>query len=226
MPQPIRGGTGPHYYQEIFADPNVFDRVYRMDPEQMVTDDEGKTRRRVGERNKHVDNHALAFLPGDPDYLLSGCDGGLYESADRGRTRANIGAGLPDRTIVWSVAQDNMKKALLVTPGADPELGEKIDALGKRLRAAMRTLSGDRALRRRSEPIEPSLMNRVGAQLSTTCPITATAKRGYEIAAESYGKLQEDLRNMIELDLRKLGDALEAAGAPWTPGRGVPVCKR
>ncbi len=23
------GGTGPHYYQEIFADPHRFDRVYR-----------------------------------------------------------------------------------------------------------------------------------------------------------------------------------------------------
>ena len=28
----ISGGTGPHYYQEIFADPTVFDRVYQMDP--------------------------------------------------------------------------------------------------------------------------------------------------------------------------------------------------
>ena len=39
----ISSGTGPHYYQEIFADPNVFDRVYQMDPEMMVTDDGGKT---------------------------------------------------------------------------------------------------------------------------------------------------------------------------------------
>ena len=39
----ISGGTGPHYYQEIFADPNRFDRVYQMDPGLMVTDDGGKT---------------------------------------------------------------------------------------------------------------------------------------------------------------------------------------
>ena len=37
----------------------------------------------------------------------------LLMSADRGRTWTNIGAGLPDRTIVWSVAQDNVKKDLL-----------------------------------------------------------------------------------------------------------------
>ena len=39
----ISGGTGPHYYQEIFADPNAFDRVYQMNPGLMVTDDGGKT---------------------------------------------------------------------------------------------------------------------------------------------------------------------------------------
>ncbi len=82
----ISGGTGPHYYQEIFADPNVFDRVYQMDPMMMVTEDGGKTFHQVGESNKHTDNHALAFLPGDSNYLLDGCDGGIYESRDRGKT--------------------------------------------------------------------------------------------------------------------------------------------
>ena len=79
-------GTGPHYYQEIFADPNAFDRVYQMDPSMMVTDDGGKAFRPVGEKNKHGDNHALAFFPGDPDHLLNGSDGGVYESRDRGKT--------------------------------------------------------------------------------------------------------------------------------------------
>ncbi len=38
----ISGGTGPHYYQEIFADPNAFDRVYQMNPGLMVTPDGGR----------------------------------------------------------------------------------------------------------------------------------------------------------------------------------------
>ncbi len=82
----ISGGTGPHYYQEIFADPNAFDRVYQMNPGLMVTHDGGKTFVRVDEKNKHGDNHAMAFLPGDPDYILNGSDGGLYESRDRGQS--------------------------------------------------------------------------------------------------------------------------------------------
>ena len=82
----ISGGTGPHYYQEIFADPSVFDRVYQMDPAMMVTQDGGRTWRPVGEKNKHGDNHAMAFLPGDPDYILNGSDGGLYETRDGAKT--------------------------------------------------------------------------------------------------------------------------------------------
>jgi photosystem II stability/assembly factor-like uncharacterized protein len=78
------GGTGPHYYHELYADPHHFDRVYAADVRLKVTDDGGKTVRDVGERWKHVDNHAVVFHPRDPDYLLVGCDGGLYESWDQG----------------------------------------------------------------------------------------------------------------------------------------------
>ncbi len=81
----VARGTGPHYYQEIFASPHAFDRVYFMDVQMAVTHDGGATFAPVGEEHKHVDNHALAFSPDDPDYLLAGCDGGLYESWDLGR---------------------------------------------------------------------------------------------------------------------------------------------
>ena len=51
-----------------------------------VTDDGGKTFVRVEEKNKHGDNHAMAFRPDDPDYILNGSDGGLYESHDLAKT--------------------------------------------------------------------------------------------------------------------------------------------
>lgn len=138
--------------------------------------------------------------------------------------RAMMGAGAAAQEAGLSL--DAMSKALLATPGADPKLPDKVSALRDRLRASTRALYGDRTMRRRSEPAAPSLMDRVETQLSTTCPVTETAKRGYAIAAEAYGKLQEELRTLIEVDLKKLGDELEAAGAPWTPGRGVPVWKK
>ncbi|MEM6455867.1 MAG: glycosyl hydrolase [Acidobacteriota bacterium] len=80
----LSGGTGPHYYQELFADPHHFDRVYQMDVRLHVTRDGGHNFERVAEEAKHGDNHALAFHPDDPDYLLNGSDGGLYQSWDQG----------------------------------------------------------------------------------------------------------------------------------------------
>ena len=82
----ISGGTGPHYYQEIYCDPYRFDVIYQANVNLGRTEDGGKTWHTVESRWKHVDNHAVVFHPNDPDFLLVGCDGGLYRSFDRGET--------------------------------------------------------------------------------------------------------------------------------------------
>jgi photosystem II stability/assembly factor-like uncharacterized protein len=71
----VSGATGPHYYQELYASPHQFDRIYLVDVRMQISDDGGKTFRRMKERYKHSDNHAIAFRPDDPDYLLVGTDG-------------------------------------------------------------------------------------------------------------------------------------------------------
>lgn len=71
------------YYGQIVADPKNVDRVYIPDVVMQVSDDGGRTQRAAGERLKHVDNHALWIDPNNTDYLLVGCDGGVYESFDR-----------------------------------------------------------------------------------------------------------------------------------------------
>lgn len=78
----VSGATGPHYYQELYASPHEFDRIYLADIRMQVSNDGGKTFKRMKETYKHSDNHALAFKKDDPDYLLVGTDGGLYESHD------------------------------------------------------------------------------------------------------------------------------------------------
>jgi photosystem II stability/assembly factor-like uncharacterized protein len=78
--------TSGLYYQEIIADPVDPDRVYSMNTYMQYTDDGGKTFQAVGEGYKHVDNHALWIDPEDPEHLLAGCDGGIYESYDRAST--------------------------------------------------------------------------------------------------------------------------------------------
>ncbi|HKV11061.1 MAG TPA: glycosyl hydrolase [Thermoanaerobaculia bacterium] len=76
--------NSPQYYQEIFVDPEDADRIYSMDVLVMISENGGKDWSPLGEKSKHVDNHALWIDPADRDHLLVGCDGGLYESWDRG----------------------------------------------------------------------------------------------------------------------------------------------
>ncbi|MFN5318283.1 MAG: VPS10 domain-containing protein [Bacteroidia bacterium] len=77
--------TAGNYYQEIKAHPVNPNILYSLDTWAMVSDDAGKSFSKLGERNKHVDNHALYIDPKNPQYLLMGCDGGLYESYDHGQ---------------------------------------------------------------------------------------------------------------------------------------------
>lgn len=81
----VSGATGPHYYQKLYASPHQKGRLYLMDVRTQISDDGGKTFYRMPEEFKHSDNHAMAFRPDDPQYLLFGTDGGLYESYDRGQ---------------------------------------------------------------------------------------------------------------------------------------------
>lgn len=82
----VAGGTGPHYYQELYASPHAFDRIYLADVRMQVSNDGGETFEPVPSEHKHGDDHALAFRPDDPEYLLMGSDGGVYESHDLGKS--------------------------------------------------------------------------------------------------------------------------------------------
>jgi len=76
----------PQYYNEIYVDLYNPDRVYSLDTYMMVSEDGGRSFQRLGEDDKHVDNHAFWIDPDDTDHLLIGSDGGLYETWDRGET--------------------------------------------------------------------------------------------------------------------------------------------
>jgi photosystem II stability/assembly factor-like uncharacterized protein len=78
----VYSGTGPHYYQEIFASPHDVDTVYQVAPTLHRTVDGGKTMLPVKNDTVHGDYHAIVFDPADPDYLMIGSDGGVYETFD------------------------------------------------------------------------------------------------------------------------------------------------
>lgn len=80
----VSGATGPHYYQELYSSPHHFDWLYLMDTQVQMSKDGGKTWTILNQEHRHVDNHALAFKKNDPNYLMIGTDGGVYESFDLG----------------------------------------------------------------------------------------------------------------------------------------------
>ena len=82
MSNTVSGGTGPHYYQELVASPHVFDKIYLMNVRMLISENGGKDFYTMKEKSKHSDNHALVFKKNDPNYMLVGTDGGIYESFD------------------------------------------------------------------------------------------------------------------------------------------------
>jgi photosystem II stability/assembly factor-like uncharacterized protein len=74
----------PMYYAKVYVDPKSPFRVYVPDVVFRVSDDGGRNLRPLGEKNKHVDNHVIWINPANTNHYLVGCDGGLYETWDKG----------------------------------------------------------------------------------------------------------------------------------------------
>ena len=91
MSNTVSGGTGPHYYQELVASPYVFDKIYLMNVRVLESDNGGKSFSQMKESQKHSDNHSLTFKENDPNYLLMGTDGGIYESFDNSENWKFVG---------------------------------------------------------------------------------------------------------------------------------------
>jgi photosystem II stability/assembly factor-like uncharacterized protein len=72
------------YYNEIFCDPKDPNKVFSVETYSHYTEDGGKTWKRLGRDERHVDDHALWIDPSDTDHLIIGGDGGVYETYDMG----------------------------------------------------------------------------------------------------------------------------------------------
>ncbi len=97
----------PFYCQKLVCDTVDVNRVYGLDIFNQVTIDGGKTWSRMGEDKKHVDNHALWIDPDDHRHMLSGTDGGVYETFDMAKTW-QFKANLP-LAECYKVTADNAK---------------------------------------------------------------------------------------------------------------------
>jgi hypothetical protein len=128
-------------------------------------------------------------------------------------------------------AQEHLKfiqKAILDTPKADVKLLERARQIDLHLQDIEVKLAGDPTLASRNEPTPPAILDRVDGVVqghwSTSSEATRTFQDDYAVAAAEFAPVLEDVRKTIEVDLKGLETQLEAAGAPWTPGR-IPTWK-
>lgn len=117
----------------------------------------------------------------------------------------------------------HLRRALLDTPAADPAMLAELRELEMRLNRIVTELRGDETRAKREEAAPPSISERVsnvlyGQWFVTSAP-TKTQQDDYRYAADAFGKVLAELRTLATADLAAFEARMEAAGAPWTPGR-------
>ena len=118
---------------------------------------------------------------------------------------------------------DQIRQALHQTTGASQDMMDRAKAMKDQLREIRRKLNGDRTISSRNENQPPSISGRVRmltySQWRSTSAPTQTMRDQYRIAGEEFKPLLAELKQLAEVDLKNLENEMEAAGAPWTPGR-------
>jgi photosystem II stability/assembly factor-like uncharacterized protein len=116
-----------------------------------------------------------------------------------------------------------IREALRDTPAAEKQLSAAADAIEQRNRGILRAVRGDTEMQKRNEPVPSSIHDRVqaimeGERFALARP-TQSHIDDYTVAAAEFSEELGKLRALVEVDLVKLEKDMEAAGAPWTPGR-------
>jgi hypothetical protein len=117
-----------------------------------------------------------------------------------------------------------MKEALVRSNTGDGKLDDRVRAIERKLAALDLRLSGDTEREDTFNEGGPiAIVNRLRAasRSSATYGPTANLRGSLDIAKQDFEALRGELDALLSSELPALEKDLDAAGVPWTPGRGV-----
>ncbi len=180
------------------------------------------------------DDGEVRTLAGPESFMVKNIEYADYGEPETDASRAFAERAAELRRAVQGalrVAEDtaqrlrSIQQAAAQTPEAGPASLDEVDDLRLRLRDLLIDLRGDPVLAQQDMAQAPSIAERAnyaGAYNwygNNTEPPTSEQREQYGYAAAAFEDALADLRVLIEDDLPELEAELEAAGAPWTPGR-------
>jgi hypothetical protein len=126
-----------------------------------------------------------------------------------------------------AVAELQATRATLMRSDAGHDLRQQASDLERSLLDVKLRISGDErmgmAQAQGPVPVSQRLSAvQMGTALSTYGPSPAHL-RSLEIAEQEFAPLRQEITRIFEQELPALRRALDEAGVPWTPGRGVPA---
>lgn len=124
-----------------------------------------------------------------------------------------------------------VRQTLQAMPDAPPDLVQKTIVLERELDQVMWTFLGEapKASEEENTPAPPSLNFRLSSIMAphwgSTSAVTQTQVDQFNILAEEFPPILEQIKRINEVDLPTIRQELDQIGAPWTPGR-VPEWRR
>jgi hypothetical protein len=117
-----------------------------------------------------------------------------------------------------------LKRAIDDTPMADSSLIRQVRVIETQLRDAQEALRGDNTKSRRAEHAPTGLLGRLneaagqswGRSLEAATPAQLSQ---IEIVRSAFGRVMEQIRQVVDVDLKALEASADKAGVPWTRGR-------
>ena len=117
---------------------------------------------------------------------------------------------------------DHLLEAAMDTTSSGEEQATALRALNARMQDFQVRLNGDSSVSRRAEKVPMSISDRIGFILyghwNSQSAVTDNYRDSYQVAEREFREVLADLKHIAD-DLIEVEAALQAEGAPWTPGR-------